>query len=920
VGVGGSPFLSRGSRRSSRSLGLATWRSQQTDNEEDASPLRLAMTDEVGNDGERRGGGSDVLQCVFGRRSGTPCGSIGAAPLAMRLQTLDELDATASVAHGGTSRISWIILSRVGVDYLGGGALGRWLICPVHRRELLEAWQAPGKCCHPAHQPARPSAAADHDLALGTVTLSTSVRTIREEGAVLPVGGRLCAACQQRTMEDVKTGVTGPQFVVPSPFCPPPEAITGPVVAPPSLPVADASCLPELTLMKTEVIEDEPESVVTTNASITIKEEPADYVVDVEGSPEFREVTENFEREETDQHEEDFFEEEEEDDLFSEDSDMDRTWVPVLAEKAKKRRRTRRSRRGAVFTDTSSEEEEEVDDPTAKPDPPPVKKRKTAESKAKVANQKKTKAKPKAKAKAKVKNLPMKTNDTGGSYFCSICQISFYKRTSYLQHMRSSKKAHKDLARGVSTVEEEDEDACPSEFACVECREVFRDRAALLRHINAEHNAKRKSFYCVICDVFLKNEAAFKSHNSKLHLERSARAFYCRECDGSFSCLLLHQEHIKTHRLSNEMEGVKCLQCPTCGKLFTQAQALLYQRHLATHDAELDENCACEECKTSAKKDPGAADLEDQQQKRDQCVFKCGICPDMAFADPFELDRHVKEVHKKAGAPVADVIQNQQRALADGEVKPKEVRLKLTDSTERNWAAEFGYGRTSPTAVKKPGDLFLKMRSMFKGEDDEDDEEDEEEAKKDNQQEAAKEKNGEVADVFEPFKTRGFKGKVKASLLKTPRTLSEASLVTRRRLEALIRKARDHQSSGEKKTSQKRKTGKRKLTPPPATMAAAPSSSEDEEYEEEEEEGGDFDGFLEDEDESLLFPLANGWLMERTPSSKDHRKFFTSFWSPYGVQCDDVEAVKEYAKREKISLDVAVFEKALRRLQQQAAA
>jgi uncharacterized C2H2 Zn-finger protein len=101
-----------------------------------------------------------------------------------------------------------------------------------------------------------------------------------------------------------------------------------------------------------------------------------------------------------------------------------------------------------------------------------------------------------------------------------------------LQHMRSSKKAHRDLddgggskAAGASSTDLADEYECP------ECCIVFRDRAAQLRHMNAEHNSKRRSYHCPICDVLLKNEAAFKSHNSKLHLERSSRTFYCRECD-----------------------------------------------------------------------------------------------------------------------------------------------------------------------------------------------------------------------------------------------------------------------------------------------------------------------------------------------------------------------------------------------------
>ena len=52
-------------------------------------------------------------------------------------------------------------------------------------------------------------------------------------------------------------------------------------------------------------------------------------------------------------------------------------------------------------------------------------------------------------------------------------------------------------------------------------------------------------FFCSLCNVLLKNESAFKSHHSKLHLERRNKTFYCRECDQIFHCKLKHQEHIR---------------------------------------------------------------------------------------------------------------------------------------------------------------------------------------------------------------------------------------------------------------------------------------------------------------------------------------------------------------------------------------
>ena len=51
--------------------------------------------------------------------------------------------------------------------------------------------------------------------------------------------------------------------------------------------------------------------------------------------------------------------------------------------------------------------------------------------------------------------------------------------------------------------------------------------------------------YCELCNVVLKSESAYKSHFSKLHLERRTRIFYCRECGEIFHCKHDHQEHIQ---------------------------------------------------------------------------------------------------------------------------------------------------------------------------------------------------------------------------------------------------------------------------------------------------------------------------------------------------------------------------------------
>ena len=77
-----------------------------------------------------------------------------------------------------------------------------------------------------------------------------------------------------------------------------------------------------------------------------------------------------------------------------------------------------------------------------------------------------------------------------------------------------------------------------------------------------------------------------------------------------------------------------------------------------------------------------------------------------------------------------------------------------------------------------------------------------------------------VDDEDKIFRTRGFKGNVKASLNRAPRTLSSSSLRTRKRMEALMRKAREFMkknkgNSGNSSISNYEKvTGSKRTTTP----------------------------------------------------------------------------------------------------------
>ena len=365
------------------------------------------------------------------------------------------------------------------------------------------------------------------------------------------------------------------------------------------------------------------------------------------------------------------------------------------------------------------------------------------------------------------------------------------------------------------------------------------------------------------------SESAFKSHNSKLHLERREKSYYCRECDETFSCLVKHSLHIVIHRTWTQEE--MGMQCRICGKVFSRTQTLPFHRHLATHDTEPETECSCTDCtgRVEQEKDPLEIRGKTRQRTRQQQPtptsktnllkkmqslfnkpngqeeeeeiidvdsddedavkpFECGLCGTSGkrFSTAEKLEKHVESDHqtppkskdnKKSSAnaspkipttktitediidEVADEFANEVDKLEaknSSKNKPKKGQRTMQERNwqecpDRNWAAEFGYG-ASERSIGVTKDILSKMALSFKS------------ASKDEDDDAltAKIKNEKVAnkgydsgvgidDEDKIFRTRGFKGNIKASLNRAPRTLSTSSLRTRRRMEALMKRARE---------------------------------------------------------------------------------------------------------------------------------
>ena len=117
-------------------------------------------------------------------------------------------------------------------------------------------------------------------------------------------------------------------------------------------------------------------------------------------------------------------------------------------------------------------------------------------------------------------------------YYCKLCHIGFLKETSYKYHLANNIELHRKAKSQKNTLKR------------CECGKTFTDDILFRKHMYNKHKVDDPHF-CKLCNIVLKSESAYKSHYSKLHLERRTKIFYCRECGDIFYCKLEHQNHIK---------------------------------------------------------------------------------------------------------------------------------------------------------------------------------------------------------------------------------------------------------------------------------------------------------------------------------------------------------------------------------------
>ena len=131
---------------------------------------------------------SQLITCNFQSKSLQRCSASHPA-----FQTLEDLEKSAMKIPGKHMKISWLILSRVGVHYLSSN-FASWTICQVHRKEFLDGWQVPDTCTYPDHLD-NAGSASDNAGAKHLVNIVMSVKLLQKEGKVVPISSKFCQAC-----------------------------------------------------------------------------------------------------------------------------------------------------------------------------------------------------------------------------------------------------------------------------------------------------------------------------------------------------------------------------------------------------------------------------------------------------------------------------------------------------------------------------------------------------------------------------------------------------------------------------------------------------------------------------------------------------------------------------------------------------
>jgi uncharacterized C2H2 Zn-finger protein len=134
----------------------------------------------------------------------------------------------------------------------------------------------------------------------------------------------------------------------------------------------------------------------------------------------------------------------------------------------------------------------------------------------------------------------------------------------------------------------------------------------------------QQSCICDVCGLGLSTRHALRTH-SLVHKDGTAAAIPCKQCPKAFRHMQTYRKHMaRVHEFTPD----KRLRCATCGKYYNHKEGLA--RHL--------------------KKAHGGSGTANK--------FRCDVCPSAAFAFQYDLNRHVRRVHREQqGAKTTTVPQ-----------------------------------------------------------------------------------------------------------------------------------------------------------------------------------------------------------------------------------------------------------------------
>ncbi|KAM4525484.1 uncharacterized protein PAE49_001401 [Odontesthes bonariensis] len=214
----------------------------------------------------------------------------------------------------------------------------------------------------------------------------------------------------------------------------------------------------------------------------------------------------------------------------------------------------------------------------------------------------------------------MKTHFPDSVYACPRCDTRYKLLTSLLVHLKKT-----CFEYGQQCIDTDKPDETKNLYKCDKCKEAFRYKVSLQRHILTHHE-----LYCSVCRKVLRDAATLARHKAS-HMQ-----FQCTRCDQYFTVfkhMLRHCENV--HKISRPF---KCNHCP---KTFPKLHLLI--RHEWQHTGRLPYQCA--QCSLRFKSDCDlAVHVRVHTREKPHLCTQCG----KTFAHGSNLLRHMNLLHSES--------------------------------------------------------------------------------------------------------------------------------------------------------------------------------------------------------------------------------------------------------------------------------